>query len=87
MAWTFQRENSCALSAVVPAQLDQRALASGFASRAPAFLRTHATAVQTAASEPIAAPAPQVSAPAVVAADDGQLLGGPEEDQLRLGLR
>lgn len=93
MVWSFQHDNACTLSAVVPERLDPQTLASGYAARAPASLRAQAPAVQVAAlSEPIAAPEPvtpdeMVSAPITTAADDGALLGGPEQGDLRLGLR
>lgn len=90
MAWRFHRENQCQLSAAVSAQADPLALAAGYATRAPAFLHARTPVLHAAAaiesesfSEPEAPPAPLIAAEA----DTGELLGGPEEGDLRLGLR
>jgi hypothetical protein len=91
MAWTFHADNQCQLSAVV-SQASQQALASGFASRAPANLRPSAPIVHVEA--PPSPPAQTIGAAAEEAPpvpesheDDLVLLGGPGEGDLRLGLR
>jgi hypothetical protein len=92
MAWSFERDNRCDLSAVLPASLNTTALAAGIASRAPAYLQPRTPDVHVAAIEVTAAPEPQPlpaaadEAPAPEA-DDTALLGGPLESDLRLGLR
>lgn len=85
MAWSFQRDNQCQLSAVLAAP-DASALETGFATRAPTNLRPHTPVLHAAAViEPtvISPPAPLRAAPTVTA-DVGELLGGPEEGDLRL---
>lgn len=92
MAWSFERDNRCDLSAVVPATLNPTALATGLAARAPAFLQPRTPAVHaetidaSATAEPQTLPASTDEAPPVME-DDPTLLGGPLEDDLRLGLR
>jgi len=88
MAWSFQRQNRCELSAVVPAALDANALAAGFAARAPMFLQPQTPVVQAEAAIE-AAPAPEVAevGEQTPPPEDDGLLGGPEEGDLRLGLR
>jgi hypothetical protein len=96
MAWSYHRESQCQLSAVVAAP-DPQALATGFATRAPAFLQLRTPDVHAEAGEPPPQPAPQFLAEAPVADpsaappepafDDSVLLGGPGEGDLRLGLR
>jgi hypothetical protein len=89
MAWSFRRDDRCDLSAVVPAALDSNALAAGFASRAPVYLQPRTPVLH--AAEVIELPAAythiaEVSEDEAPAADD-ELLGGPDADDLRLGLR
>lgn len=87
MAWSFQRDNQCQLSAVLAAP-DASALETGFAARAPNNLRPHTPVLHAAAViEPTVNLSPPVAARPAQAADVGELLGGPEEDDLRLGLR
>ncbi len=87
MAWTFQREHRCELSAVVPGRLDPNAQAAGFAARAPALLRVPAPAPAAAPIVPqteTAAIGLEAAEPAAPVADHGELLGGPAEGDLRL---
>jgi hypothetical protein len=91
MAWSFHRENECQLSAVVAAELDQEALATGYSARAPAALQPRAPVIvaEAAASlpPPLAAASSNETPPAIAPKeDDGLLLGGPSEGDLRLGL-
>jgi hypothetical protein len=87
MAWSFHRENQCELSAVVLAPSTQ-ALATGFAQRAPAYLRPRAPIVGAAPATPrtIEFASSEEAPPPEPPPDDGVLLGGPEEGDLRLGL-
>jgi hypothetical protein len=89
MAWRLQQENRCQLSAVVPSQADLEALASGYASRAPTNLQPPTPVLHAAPDiEPQTATAPEAPAPGAALQasrqDDGVLLGGPEEGELRL---
>ncbi len=87
MAWSFHAHNQCRLRATVPGQADAQAVAAGFASRAPTFLQQEIPIVHAA---PVIAdsPAPPSETAVVAKAEDsGELLGGPGEGDLRLGLR
>jgi hypothetical protein len=89
MAWSFQSDNRCDLSAVVPGALDSSALAAGFASRAPAYLQPRTPVLHAAEAIELPAASTQiaeVSEDETPRADD-ELLGGPDADDLRLGLR
>lgn len=91
MAWSFHRDNKCQLTAVVSSDTNPEALASGFASRAPASLRrappVQIAAVLAAAPAQANAAPPAAEPPAGQAEhDDGLLLGGPDEGDLRLSL-
>jgi hypothetical protein len=96
MAWNFQRDNQCQLSAVVSGEPGPQALASGFAARAPASLRPQPPSIR--AESLMSAPVQIEPLPVIEAAepdapgltaevDDTVLLGGPGEGDLRLGLR
>jgi hypothetical protein len=91
MAWSFERDNRCQLRAVVPGEPLPHALASGYAARAPAFLQPRTPLLHDPASiEPETVAAPQAPEPVETAtgpADDGMLLGGPSDGDLRLGMR
>lgn len=94
MSWSLYRDNVCQLSAVVAAASNSQALATGFAARAPAFLqpRTPVVEAQSVNTREETAPqslavAEEPSLPETPPADDLVLLGGPEEGDLRLGLR
>jgi hypothetical protein len=86
MAWSFHRENQCELTAVVPAQSDAQAVAAGLSSRAPSFLQPGTPILH---AEAVIAPAAAIEAPepAERSEADELLLGGPVDDDLRLGLR
>lgn len=93
MAWTFQRDQRCQLSAVVPSAMDSTALAAGFASRAPAFLqpRVSLDRAERAPQPPpgfLVAAEAEASPPADAGKDhDMILLGGPRDGDLRPGMR
>lgn len=84
MAWTFRADDICALSATAPQTVD--GVLSGFAARAPAFLRARTAVQQTVVSAPIP-DTPVVKEPPTSAAMEEDpalmLLGGPEDDALR----
>ena len=85
MAWSFHRENECQLSAVVAAELDQEALATGYSARAPAALQPPAPVIVAEAAASLAAASSNETPPAIAPKeDDGLLLGGPSEGDLRL---
>jgi len=90
MAWSFRAESACDLSAVVPASAPEGALASGISSRAPVFALRQTTPPPAPMIE--AAPAqnnaetPEAVDPLAETDAELVLLGGPEEDHLRLRL-
>jgi len=85
MSWSYHRDNSCQLSAVVAATSHSQALATGFAPRAPVFLqpRTPVVEAQSVNAREEAAPqrpavAEETLLPQAPPEDDLTLLGGPE---------
>jgi hypothetical protein len=90
MAWSFDRERRCELSAVVPIE-PPATLAFGLSTRAPANLqqRTLAVHADPANLAPVRTAARAEAAPALAPAQEADhvLLGGPPEADLRLGLR
>lgn len=94
MAWTFQTTNVCELHANVSAPVASAGAYSGLSQRAPAFARTLAMTTPVTApvntSATIEAPRGEdhaARAPRREAAPDvAELLGGPEEGDLRAGL-
>ncbi len=87
MAWSFHDENECRLLAIVPTRLDAQARASGFASRAPAFLQPDIPIVHAAGAIQEPSPPPPEPVAMAQAEDTDELLGGPTGGDLRLGLR
>ena len=98
MAWTYSAESACELAAIVPTAAPTGAAAFGLSPRAPAFAQMRALSAPTppppqtlAALEPplVQTLTPRAQEPLEPAAmEDGALvlLGGPEEDDLRLQL-
>lgn len=87
MAWSFQRDNQCQLSAVVAAQPDPTAIETGYASRAPEFLRARTPVLHAATviqPQPVSPPPAPARVASTMTADVGELLGGPDEGDLRL---
>jgi hypothetical protein len=98
MAWTYDNARRCALSAVVPLSAGASDVVSGLAARAPRLAQssmaqvtpeTHAASLEQHTAPPVAlalAPMEHGPLPLELSNDTFVLLGGPDEDALRLQL-